>query len=63
MYTLSLVVWAVLGSAPVVDTTKNYTTFEQCEADRIKYNKIYESDLALHEIVGYETTCKGTSRK
>lgn len=63
MYTLSLIVWASLGVTPVIDTAKTYTTFEQCEADRLEYNSIYETSLNLHEIAGYETSCKGTARK
>lgn len=63
MYTLSLVVWVTIGVAPAIDTTKTYTTFEQCEVDRQHYNNIYETELQNANIAGYETSCKGTSHK
>jgi hypothetical protein len=63
MYVLSLVVWAALGTAPVVDATKFFKTFEECETTRIKYNDMYESELQKNAIAGYESSCKFTKQK
>lgn len=57
MYILSLVVWAVVGTAPIVDTTKTFKTFEECEEYRIHHNTMYELELQKGSIQGYETGC------
>lgn len=63
MYILSLVVWAVVGTAPVVDITKTLKTFEECEAKRIEYNTIYELELHNQSIQGYESGCTPRTNK
>jgi hypothetical protein len=59
MYTLTIVVWAALGTAPAVDKTFTYPTFESCETQRLKLNTAYELELQNGNIAGYETGCKG----
>lgn len=59
MYTLTLVVWAALGTAPAVDKTFDYPSFKSCEEQRLKLNEAYEIELQKGNIAGYETGCKG----
>jgi hypothetical protein len=63
MYVLTLVVWSALGTVPAVDATKTFKTFEECEQERVKYNETYETDIQNNSIAGYDTSCKGSSKK
>lgn len=57
MYILTIVVWATIGIAPVIDKTIEFPKFESCEEQRIKYNTLYEAELSVGSIEGYQTSC------